>query len=104
MISADPKTFLGYICKKVDQMKPGECLSVRLVDLRFNDVSGYYHNEAYFSPAHRVLENVVGSVYTHSLRFDPANDAAIFERHENTGQRRYESPDHADRRNRLKGT
>ena len=72
-------------------MKPGECLDVDMRDLK--GISGFDHNGVRFTPADRILENIAGSSYTHSYAVDPAGRVVTFRRHEETGQRRYNSPD-----------
>lgn len=46
----------------VAALKPGECIEV---DMKFlaKTLPGFYHKNAYFSPADRVLENIMGSGY-----------------------------------------
>lgn len=91
MISADPNSLLGYWCRKVDAMKPGEFLEVSGHTLR--DIPSYEHNGATFTPADRVLGNIMGSAYTHSYRVHPYNDTVTFIRHEDNGTRRSVDPD-----------
>lgn len=97
MITADPKSQLGYLCRKVDEMKPGQCLDVDMRDLR--DIPSYDYNGATFTPADRVLGNIVGSAYTHSYRVSLDERRVTFMRHVDTWQRHYEDP---DRRGRSK--
>ena len=92
MITADPDTFLGYICRKVDEMKPGQWLTVSAAQMRL-EIPSFDYGEATFTPPDRVLENVVGSAYTHSYDVNWGRDEVTFKRHENTGERRYQSPD-----------
>jgi hypothetical protein len=91
-ITADYRTYLGHICMQVAKMKPGECLEVDIYSLR--DIPSFEHNGATFSPADRVLGNIVGSAYTHSFDVNPMQGTVTFRRHENTGERRYKDPDH----------
>lgn len=91
MITADANSKLGYWCKRVDQMKPGEYLQADMRELQ--DIPGFEHNGAHFTPADRILENIVGSSYTHSYDADPSGRTVTFKRHEETGKRYYNSPD-----------
>lgn len=99
MITADPDTFLGYLCRKVDEMKPGQRIDVSIHDLR-REIPSFDYGGAMFSAPDRVLENIVGSSYTHSYTVNHERSTVTFERHENTGARHYLSPDRrpADRR------
>lgn len=92
MITADPHSKLGYVCRMVASMKPGECLDLDRYDLM--DIPGFEHNGARFTPADRVLENIVGSAYTHNYREHPNGRTITFIRFEDTGARHYTSPDH----------
>jgi hypothetical protein len=100
MITADPSTFLGHMCKQVASMKPGEYLEVHMSELW--QISSFDHNDATFTPADRILGNIVGSAYTHSFDVNPMKGTVTFMRHENTGQRRYKEPDHEIRAARLR--
>lgn len=92
MITAEPGTILHMICKDVDRMKPGQYLRVSLFELR--EIPSYWHNEAEFTPADRVLGNIVGSAYTHSYQIDYEQAYVTFMRHEEKpGVRHYASPD-----------
>lgn len=91
MITARPGTALWRWCRKVDSMKPGERLGVSLDDLW--GIEGYDHNGARFTPADRILENIVGSSYTHSYTLHPDHRSVTFCRHEETGKRYSSSPD-----------
>lgn len=89
--TADPSSHLGYWCRKVSQMKPGERLDVSGQALR--DIPSYEHNGAVFTPADRVLGNIIGSAYTHSYTVHPYEDTVTFMRHEDNGTRRSADPD-----------
>lgn len=89
--TADPNSFLGYVCAKVDRMKPGERLTVDRHMLA--DIPTFFHNDAHFTAADRVLGNIIGAAYTHSYSINPMNGDVTFARHEDTGQRRYADPD-----------
>jgi hypothetical protein len=91
MHTADPKTLLGEICSHIDGMKPGQRLTVDRMALA--DIPSFFHNDAEFTPADRVLGNIVGSAFTHSYTVDHMNGNVTFHRHEDTGERRYEAPD-----------
>ena len=92
MITADPKSPLGYWCKLVADMEPGQCLSVDMRELQV-DISSYEHNGATFTPADRVLGNIVGSGFTHSYTIEPMNRTVTFRRHVEDGRRTHEDPD-----------
>ena len=92
MITADPRTYIGHICAQVDKMKAGERLDVSIHDLRRN-IQSFEHNGAIFTPADRVLENIVGSAYTVSYLVNLDRGTVTFEKHEDTGKRHYQSPD-----------
>lgn len=79
----------AYIIQQVAALKPGQRLSVSIRELP----DGYEYNGAVFTPADRVMENIVGSCWTHSYFYDDRVRAVTFVRHEDTGQRRYTSPD-----------
>jgi len=98
MITADPKSRLGYLCRKVAEMKPGQRLEISRYELA--DIPSFVLNDADFTPAHRILENIVGSAYTHSFSVRPDNGNVVFARHEETGERHYSSPDDDFRRAR----
>lgn len=92
MITADPRSKLGYICREVDAMEPGQCFAIDMHVLA-DATSSYEHNGAVFTPADRVLGNIVGSGYTHSYEIDPRNRSVIFRRHHETGKRTFYDPD-----------
>lgn len=91
MITADPKSLLGLMCRRVDDMKPGEFLAIHRRDLY--DIPSYEHNGATFTPPDRILGNIVGSGYTHSYYEDPMNGEIVFRRHAETGRVWHEGPD-----------
>lgn len=91
MITADRNTILGMICAEVARMKPGQCIKIDRMDLR--EIPSFTHNDAMFTPADRVLGNIVGSAYTHSYTVDPMSGDVTFVRHEDTGKRHYQDPD-----------
>lgn len=91
MITASPDSLLGHWCKIVARMEPGQCLSVDIREL--SDIASYEHNGATFTPADRVLGNIVGSGYTHSYEIDPMGRKVIFRRHHEDGRRTHEDPD-----------
>lgn len=91
MITADIRTALGRWCREVARMKPGQCLEIDVLELQL--IPGFEHNGARWTPADRILENIVGSAYTHSYRVHPSGRTVVFMRHEETGRRYYESPD-----------
>jgi hypothetical protein len=91
MITADHRSQLGYWCRKVAEMKPGQFLQVDVREL--DDIPSYEHNDATFTPADRILGNIVGSAYTHSYRVALDSRSVTFARHEDTGERRHEDPD-----------
>lgn len=83
---------LDFWCQEVAKLKPGQCLDVRREDLI--DIASHTHNDALFTPADRILGNIMGSAYTHSYKEMPGGKGVTFIRHENTGERRHEDPDH----------
>ncbi len=90
MIIADPNTLLGEVCREVARLKPGESIAFGYKLLR--DIPSFHHNGACFSPADRVLENIVGSSYTHSYAVDEDGRSVTFHRHKEPGHY-YQSPD-----------
>jgi hypothetical protein len=92
MITADPRTYLGRVCEVVDRMRPGECLKVSVWEMRL-EIASYEYNGATFTPADRVLGNIVGSAYTHSYSLAPLGETVTFRRHEDTGKRHFIDPD-----------
>ena len=100
MMSDREQGVLAQYCHIVSSMKPGECFQVDLRDLR--DIPSFTHNDVRFDPAHRILENIMGSAYTHSVKIDAVRGIATFRRHENTGERHYSSPDDEVRLARLR--
>lgn len=91
MITADPASALGYWCRRVARMRPGQFLEIDRRDL--SEIPSYEHNGTIFTAADRILGNVVGSAYTHSHRAAPQGRSIIFACHEDTGKRHYEDPD-----------
>lgn len=90
MITADPNTLLGRACLEVARLKPGESIAFGYEILC--DIPSFHYNGAWFSPADRVLENIVGSGYTHSYAMDIDEETFTFHRHKEPG-RYYRSPD-----------
>ena len=93
MHTAAPGTYLAAMCEMIDAMKPGECYDVDIREMASN-IASFEHKGAVFNPADRVLENIVGAGATHSYRIHPNGRTVTFVRHENTGEQRYQSPDH----------
>lgn len=91
MITGNPNSLLGKWCKLVDDLKPGSALRCDWEDLM--GIDGFVHNGAVFSPADRILENIVGSAYTHNYRVSVDGRTVTFYRFEDTGVRHYMSPD-----------
>lgn len=91
LISAQPGTPLYRWCKRISEMKPGECLQIDRYDLR--DIASFEHNDAWFYPPDRILGNIVGSAYTHSYDDEPMRGWVTFYRHEETGRVWYNDPD-----------
>lgn len=90
--TADPKSFLGYVCSKVAAMEPGQYLTVGGFELHKN-IPSLEHNGAIFTAPDRVIGNIIGGAYTHSYHTDPMTGDVTFVRHKNTGERRYTDPD-----------
>lgn len=97
--TAAPGSDLAYVCEIVCELKSGQAITVgrELLEL----VPSIFHNDTTFTPAHRVLGNIIGSAYTHSFRVSPKNGDVTFYRHADTGERRYSSPDDEVRRARI---
>ncbi len=91
MITADRNSLLGEICAQIDAMKPGDACTVDWHVLR--EIPSFWHNDAQFTAADRILGNIVGSAYTHSYTVDQRRGNVTFYRHENTGKRHYADPD-----------
>lgn len=91
MHTADPRSMLGVICSELIRMKPGQCCAIEYALLR--EVPSFDHKGATFTPADRVLENIVGSAWEFSYEDCPERRVVVFRRHENTGKIRYVSPD-----------
>lgn len=91
MITADPNTLLGYWCRKVSQLEPGQCLDIAMRELA--DIPSFEHNDATFTPADRILGNIIGSNYTHSYQVHPSGSKVTFTRHEDNGMVRSTDPD-----------
>ena len=92
MISAEPESALYRYCRLVSDLKPGQRINFDTVDLK-TYISGFWHNGAYFTPADRICENIVGSAYNISYWMHPDGKTVTFAKHEYTGERRYISPD-----------
>jgi hypothetical protein len=92
-ITADPRSELGRWCEVVDNMKPGECLDIPLWEL--SRIAQFEHNDVVFSAPDRIMGNIVGSGYTHSMEIIHLLDRPVarFCRHERTGGRYYTDPD-----------
>lgn len=91
-----------YMVKLVSEMTPGDSLTV-LPEILQELAPGFEYNGAIFTPADRILENVIGSAYTHSYFYDYMSGRVTFTRHKNTGEIRYESPDRREARNDTVG-
>lgn len=91
MITANPNTRLGYWCRKVSELTPGRCLDIDIRDL--SDIPSFEHNNATFTPADRILGNIIGSNYTHSYRVHPSGSKVTFMCHEDDGTIRSTDPD-----------
>lgn len=82
---------LEHWCGQVAAMKPGEWLTVDTRALM--GIASFEHNGATFTPADRILENIIGSAWTHSYDVDFAGRTVTFRRFEESDTRRYVSPD-----------
>lgn len=91
MITAQPGTPLYHWCKVVDSLKVGEAIQIDRYDLW--DIQSFEHNDAVFTPADRILGNIVGSAYTHSYFEDPRGQWVTFVRHPETGRVYHRDPD-----------
>ena len=67
------------VIKLVRQLKKGESIEFDLDFINLH-VQGFYHNEAYFTPADRVLENIIGSAYEYEYSENPINGNIAFHR------------------------
>lgn len=91
MITADPSSKLGYYCRKVAEMKPGQCRDFEVEELR--DIGSFEHKGGVFTPPDRICENIIGSMWTVSYWLHPDGKTVTFMKHENTGKIHYQSPD-----------
>lgn len=67
------------IIDAVGSMKPGQRLDIAMGELEHH-IRGFEYNGVFFSPADRVLENIVGSAYEYSYWIDERRRVVIFER------------------------
>lgn len=81
------------IINEVRKLKPGQAIQFSMYELKEN-VPGYHYNGAYFSPADRVLENIIGSAYEFRYQ-ENFNGDVIFYRLDKPleNSRSYTSPD-----------
>ena len=94
MITADPNSKLGHYCKIVAELMPGQCVDFEVVEL--SDIASFEHKGGNFTPPDRICENIVGSMFTVSYYLHPHGRTVTFEKHEDTGNVRYTSPDRRD--------
>lgn len=90
-ITANPNSPLGYWCRKVADLEPGQRLDIDMKALQ--DIPSYEHNGATFTPADRILGNIIGSAYTHDYQVHISGQYVTFARYEDTGARRWAAPD-----------
>lgn len=69
-----------YVIDLVRSLKPGQAITISMRELS-HAVPGFRHNGADFTPADRVLENIVGSAFEYSHSTDYANRSVCFYRH-----------------------
>ena len=94
MPTTDPA--LRWLLESVRRMKVGQRLAFHKIDME--DIATLHHRGCVWTPADRVIENVLGGAYCLSYRVDRESGTVTFMRHpENTG-RHYLSPDHPERR------
>ena len=65
------------LVNEVDSMKPGDCI-ILSKDYLEDHIPGFYHNSVYFTPADRVLGNIIGSAYEFSFTVSPFGDVTFF--------------------------
>jgi len=82
----------GHFCILVERLKPGERCNISIRELNDSKLS-YEHNGAIFEVEDQILENIVGSRWTHSYIRDSYNMCVIFIRHDDRGIAHYVSPD-----------
>ncbi|KRW94300.1 hypothetical protein AQY21_20435 [Paracoccus sp. MKU1] len=73
-------------------MQPGDRFTVQRGALE-ESIPSIFHNDVWFTPADRVLGNIIGSAWTHSFHVDDRTGDVTFRRHEETGERFYSAPD-----------
>lgn len=81
-----------WIIGLVSRLKPGEHIAIdsQMIEEAFRS---FWHKGAQFTPADRVLENVVGSAWGWSYSEDLYNRHITFKRILDDGERTYVSPD-----------
>ena len=90
------RDLLDLIARKVERLEPGKWI---VVSWALDDLPEIQHNGAMFTPADRVLENIVGSAYEFSYWQDPENGSVVFHRRSEPVKgalRTYVSPDRRD--------
>lgn len=91
-------TLKNDVLRRVASLKPGECIQFSAIEL-IDKVGGYWHNGVFFTPADRVMENIIGSSYEYRYTENPITDAVTFCRLEapitygESRERTYISPD-----------
>ena len=79
----------------VRQLKKGESIEFDRDFINIH-VQGFHYNEAYFTAADRVLENIIGSAYEYTYSENPINGNIAFHRlgrEVECGKVSYTSPD-----------
>lgn len=84
------------VCARVASLKPGENIQISRHTIR--RITSFWHKGAQFTGADRVLENIMGSAYTHDY-IETFNGDIVFRRYADTGKRYYVSPDRRGMKN-----
>lgn len=97
--TAQPGSTLARICNIVCDLKPFQRISFDRATMQ--EIPVLKHNGVTWTPGQRVLENIIGSKYTHSTYEDMMGNT-VFCRHEENDTVRWESPDDEIRREGLR--
>jgi len=91
-------TSKNEVLRRVASLKPGECIQFSAIELS-NTVQGYHYNGVFFTPADRIMENIIGSAYEFNYTENAITGAVTFCRLEapitygDSRERTYISPD-----------
>lgn len=67
------------IRKKIARLERGQCINMSMAFLKL-EITGYYHNGAFFSPPDIVLEGIMGAAYEFCYVIHPSGDTVTFKR------------------------